>query len=190
MEAEKKTGELIKAARKKAKLTQAELGAKLGVTPAAISQFEKPSSNPTFDTIEKIADALNISVDNLIPNSFDRNVQIGTELSAIDYGFIEAMVNHKVFTDKEREEIFRKIERCKATLAKISDGNELLEYSEKTHNELEQTILKIILSKPNCAASDAIIILSCFLSLKKQSRDFLIEILLENCYSDLDLKYT
>jgi len=43
MEKEKKTGELIKLARKKAGLTQAELGEKLGITPAAISQFEKPN---------------------------------------------------------------------------------------------------------------------------------------------------
>ena len=43
MEKEKTTGELIKLARKKAGLTQAELGEKLGITPAAISQFEKPN---------------------------------------------------------------------------------------------------------------------------------------------------
>ena len=43
MEKEKTTGELIKLARKKAGLTPAELGEKLGITPAAISQFEKPN---------------------------------------------------------------------------------------------------------------------------------------------------
>ena len=48
---EKTTGELIKAARKKAGLTQAELGTKLNITPASISKFEKPISNPTFETL-------------------------------------------------------------------------------------------------------------------------------------------
>lgn len=57
----KTTGELIKAARKKAGLTQAELGAKLGISSAAISQFEKPSSNPTSETLEKIATVLGCS---------------------------------------------------------------------------------------------------------------------------------
>ena len=60
MEKEKTTGELIKLARKKAGLTQAELGKKLGVTSAAISQFEKTNANPTSETIRKIAEILKI----------------------------------------------------------------------------------------------------------------------------------
>lgn len=60
MEKEKTTGELIKLARKKAGYTQAELGEKLGVSSAAISQFEKPNANPTSETIKKIAEVLKI----------------------------------------------------------------------------------------------------------------------------------
>lgn len=60
MEKEKTTGELIKLARKKAGLTQAELGKKLGVSSAAISQFEKVNANHTSETIRKIAEVLKV----------------------------------------------------------------------------------------------------------------------------------
>lgn len=62
MEKGKTTGQLIKLARKKAGLTQVELGKKLGVTSAAISQFERTNANPTFETLDKIADALGVDV--------------------------------------------------------------------------------------------------------------------------------
>ena len=53
MKEEMTTGELIKLARKKAGLTQAELGKRLNVSPAAISQFEKASANLTSETVKK-----------------------------------------------------------------------------------------------------------------------------------------
>ena len=60
MKEEMTTGELIKLARKKAGLTQAELGKRLNVSPAAISQFEKASANLTSETVKKIADVLGV----------------------------------------------------------------------------------------------------------------------------------
>ena len=63
------TGELIKSARKKAGLTQAELGKKLGMSPAAISQFERATANPSFNTMWKLADALNVPASALVPPS-------------------------------------------------------------------------------------------------------------------------
>lgn len=53
------TGERIKAARKKAGMTQAELAAKLDVPFQSISQWERDIRNPKHETIEKIAHALN-----------------------------------------------------------------------------------------------------------------------------------
>lgn len=67
MRKKESTGELIKTARKKAGLTQAELGIKLGVSPAAISQFEKPDANLKSQTIRKIAAALNVPASALVP---------------------------------------------------------------------------------------------------------------------------
>ena len=45
------TGEKIKIARKKAGLTQRELGEKLGVSQSAVGQFEMDRSNPKLETL-------------------------------------------------------------------------------------------------------------------------------------------
>lgn len=60
------TGELIKAARKKAGMTQKELGAKIGVAYQTIAQWENDLRNPKLDTLQRIASALGIPVQDLI----------------------------------------------------------------------------------------------------------------------------
>ena len=55
------TGELIKDARKKAGLTQKELGEKLGISYQTIAQWENNLRNPKQETLQRIANALNIS---------------------------------------------------------------------------------------------------------------------------------
>lgn len=60
------TGELIKAARKKAGMTQEELGSKLGVSGSSIAQWENDLRNPKLDTLQRIASALGVPVQELI----------------------------------------------------------------------------------------------------------------------------
>lgn len=52
------TGQRIKAARKKAGMTQAELAKKLGISYVGISQWERDLRNPKQETIQRIAKAL------------------------------------------------------------------------------------------------------------------------------------
>ena len=54
------TGEKIKEARKKAGMTQAELGTLLGVSGSMIGQWENDFRHPKLETRAKIADALGI----------------------------------------------------------------------------------------------------------------------------------
>lgn len=71
-------GSKIRAARKKAGLLQKELAEKIGVSESRISQYENGSQRPRVDTIQKIADGLNISPLNLLgPEWFD--LQAGPE---------------------------------------------------------------------------------------------------------------
>lgn len=183
-------GENIKKIRKHRGLTQKQLGQKLGISQAAIGQFESNKANPKMETLQKIADALNVSVNDLIPDSYDRTMQIGNEVSVYDYGFIESLAIHKIFTDGEREKIFKKIEHCRNILLKMSDLNKMLEYSEKTQTELENILFKMLTNKSEFGLSYAIIVLSCFLSLKERDRGSVIELLLEYCYPHKDLKYS
>lgn len=60
------TGQLIKAARKKAGVTQEELGKKIGVSGSSMAQWENDLRNPKLDTLQRIAAALGVPVQELI----------------------------------------------------------------------------------------------------------------------------
>ncbi len=61
------TGQRIQAARKQAKLSQKELGAKLGVSGSMIGQYENDQRKPKIQTLSKIAAALGTTVGYLSP---------------------------------------------------------------------------------------------------------------------------
>lgn len=60
-----KTGELIRKYRKEKKLTMKELGKKIGVSEQAISQYERGVRNVNLETLIKLSDALNVTINNL-----------------------------------------------------------------------------------------------------------------------------
>ena len=65
-----RAGELdIKSARLKAGMTQKELGKILGVTKQTIINYEKGTTEPSWERLENIAKALKIDVDELFPYS-------------------------------------------------------------------------------------------------------------------------
>ena len=74
----KEIGIEIKNARLAVGSTQAELARRLGVTPQAISQYERGEKKPKIETIKKIADALGVSwfhlshLDDLVATSEER----------------------------------------------------------------------------------------------------------------------
>jgi DNA-binding XRE family transcriptional regulator len=56
---------MIRAWREHIDITQRELAARIGVSQAAIAKLEKPNARPRRATLEKIAEALGISIENL-----------------------------------------------------------------------------------------------------------------------------
>ncbi len=64
----------VKAARKKAGLTQAELGEKLGVSGSMVGQYETGRRSPKMETLQRIADALDIHILDLtgVGEQFDK----------------------------------------------------------------------------------------------------------------------
>jgi len=65
-EISKKLGENLKRIRTKKKLSQGAIARILGVDKGYISNIENGKKNPTLATIEKLANALNISADELL----------------------------------------------------------------------------------------------------------------------------
>ena len=59
-------GTMIAAMRKENGMTQLELAEKMGVTDKAVSKWERDLSFPDINTIPKLADVFNVTVDELI----------------------------------------------------------------------------------------------------------------------------
>lgn len=68
---QKKIGEYIALKRKKLKLTQDELGEKLGVTGKAVSKWERGISVPDIDNVRNLASVLMCRTDNILNGSED-----------------------------------------------------------------------------------------------------------------------
>ena len=66
MESGKKLGKNLKMLRLKRKLSQGELSKSLNVDRAYISNIENGTMNPTLSTLEKIAQALKVSIKELV----------------------------------------------------------------------------------------------------------------------------
>lgn len=66
------TGQRIKAARLNAGMTQAELAKRLGVSYQNIGQFERDLRKPKFETLQRIATALNVEIQALDERFFNR----------------------------------------------------------------------------------------------------------------------
>ena len=57
--------------RKEAGFTQAELAALLNITQGAVSQWEQGATHPTYAVLKRLANILNISLDDLIEGDED-----------------------------------------------------------------------------------------------------------------------
>lgn len=62
----KRLGENLKKLRTKKKMSQGDISRKLGVDRAYISSIENGRMNPTLSTLEKLAEAVGVSVKNLV----------------------------------------------------------------------------------------------------------------------------
>lgn len=83
------TGERIKAARVAAGLTQSELSSKLEVPFQSVSQWERGTRNPKLATIKRIANALGITVAELMGlsdvDAFKTELYTGADLGLAEY---------------------------------------------------------------------------------------------------------
>ena len=62
------TGEKIKKTRKQKKMTQKQLGELCGIADSNIRKYENGKQNPKFETLAKIAKALDVSIIELLDN--------------------------------------------------------------------------------------------------------------------------
>lgn len=77
-----KIGEKIKLARKRAGLTQEQLGKKIGVTGVAVMRYERGERQPKVETLLEIAHHLNVPITDFI--SFDE----AAAMTALDRSYV------------------------------------------------------------------------------------------------------
>jgi len=93
--------ENLKRIRTEKNITQGELGKKIGVHPNHISRYERGDSSPSAEILKAFADALNISIDELVVG--DRKGQ--TINSIQDIELIKLVKKIEVLTDEEKETV-------------------------------------------------------------------------------------
>lgn len=92
------TGQRIKAARKKAGMTQMELADKLGIPYQSISQWERDTRNPKYDSLQRIAAALGVDWTELVPEK-EHDLKI---FDSISERLVEEYPGSKGFSELER----------------------------------------------------------------------------------------
>ena len=142
-------GERIKHIRKESGVTQKQLAEKLGMTQAAIVQFESEKSNPKIDTLKKIANALNVSVTDFLDDG-ESITEIGEngkyenlyDSSLQQFVALAAHFDGDKFTDEELEEIKQFAEFVKSKRKDNTDHLQVNAAHERTDieatNEMRQ----------------------------------------------------
>ena len=97
------TGDMIRKCRTEKGLTQKKLGELCGIADSNIRKYESGNQNPKIETLQKIADALDIPVNHLLAGKIITGDELKEKLS--EYG-----LTHLV-PDTEEERIV--LENCK-----------------------------------------------------------------------------
>ena len=139
------TGEKIKAAREKAGFTQAELASKLGIPYHSIGQWERGLRNPKWETLEKIAEALQIPVYELIDGGFGALDPVlppnmkGANLDGakIDKNFLNSMLSLLSFLPRDSSDY----SRSKENILSLAKSSGLLVYAQAILQKIEDNTL-------------------------------------------------
>lgn len=139
------TGEKIKAAREKAGFTQAELASKLGIPYQSIGQWERGLRNPKWETLEKIAEALQIPVYELIDGGFGALDPVlppnmkGANLDGakIDKNFLNSMLSLLSFLPRDSSDY----SRSKENILSLAKSSGLLVYAQAILQKIEDNTL-------------------------------------------------
>ena len=101
MEKKVTTGEKIRHLRLERNLTQKALASKCGMYESQIRKYETGKANPKIETLQKIADALNVPINEL---RSDIAVMVDNFINSIDSVFIEAdVLEYNRIIDKQKK---------------------------------------------------------------------------------------
>lgn len=111
-------GQNIKFLRKKQGLNQTQLGEALGITKGAVSGYENGSSIPGVETLIKIAQLLEISVDDLIFRNIEKQGTSGDPAPKGDELEDQTLIRLNELLETRVRELEREIKQDNPDLAK------------------------------------------------------------------------
>ena len=111
-------GENIKQFRKNKKITQKELAEKIGVTDSAITKYEKGDREPNIETLNKIATALGVTINDLV-----KNEEKASNKNSIGIRFLD-----RSKLPDEKEQIIKVVEEMYEFINATGDENQLEEF--------------------------------------------------------------
>ncbi|MGN1134192.1 MAG: helix-turn-helix domain-containing protein [Oscillospiraceae bacterium] len=129
-------GQIIKTIRKEKGMTQKQLGEKCGMFDSAIRKYESGRQNPKYETLVKIANALEVNIKDLLFLNEISNMD-SEELSGIieDENFISNLIGDNI-SEEVKEQHKRIKETANIRFQEIGkDKEKLLIYYDKL-NEL------------------------------------------------------
>ena len=126
-------GERIKEQRRGYGLTQKQLAEKMGVAEITIRQYETGKRIPSLDMLQKIADALKISIRDVIPPTVVTKDDTFLTYEAIENSIRE---RHPELYDYENEPAYKALVRVDDAFTKLND--EGIEEAVKRVEELTE----------------------------------------------------
>lgn len=129
-----KVGEKIKKFRKERGLTQKDLASRLNTTPQNLAQYENGKRNPKPETLQRIAIALNIDMQYLLPDA-DYTSLLGDKAAVAYSILLEQILGANGYT-------FGITEDTDSLYINYPDG--ILKISEEILNNLEDDILSYV----------------------------------------------
>ena len=115
-------GDKLKNLRKRKNITQKDIADYLGVSPSAIGLYEQNRREPDLETVKKIADFFNVSVDYLLDRTDKRNIDTSNDvderlhkvMQELGPDVLLAFYDLPNMTDEEKENVITLLEGIKA----------------------------------------------------------------------------
>lgn len=106
-------GERLRALRLEKKLTLRELAKELDISFSALGKYERNEHQPDFDTLEKLADYFDVSIDYLLGRTEKQNLTIEEQDETDFQAFINNPTLQKWYKElpKSREEDLEKLRK-------------------------------------------------------------------------------
>ena len=124
----KYVGNRIREERRRLKLSQKELGERIGVRHNTISQYENATNSPEQDTLFKLAKVLDVKVDDLFPkregvtDELEKALRMTSGMKLKDVEFLNQLIEKTLSLNEDEREKF--LESLKFTVEYYNKMND------------------------------------------------------------------